>query len=173
MENKPQIINASRGTQLWAFNHFRSSVLGKLLDDLVDMEEEGLDDELCKKVRISLDHFVNATTAIPKGGILSGGPISKDAGEFAEIYKTWNDVSGKSAESIAQRRKALGRLRKKRQKIANKISKMQFEIQNNLDHKLLMASYNGLEELISFVPSVFKNLSSALSDFLKRKGKPD
>lgn len=160
-------VNSTYGSQLWSYNHFRINILSSLLNDLIDLENEGLEEDICKVVRKSLEYYINASTNIPEGGFLSGGPLYLEIESFADTYRQWNDVKGKEPEVIKQRVKIIRILRKKRQKITNKIRRLQFEIENNLDQKILADSYNAIGEIINLVPNIFRNLGSSYKDYLK------
>ena len=172
-ENKEtsRVVDNTRGSHLWSYNHYRSRILTSLLNDLIELENEGLDEENCKMVRRSLEYFVNASTSVPKGGFLSGGPLYKEIESFAATYKEWNDVNGRDEFNIQMRRKKVRELRKNRQRISNKIRKLQYELENNLDQKVLHDSYNAIGDIIKLVPGIFKNLSSSYNDYLKKGGK--
>ena len=58
---------ADRGTALWGVNRFRSDALGSFLDDLVALEEFGLEENLCRAVRAALARITNAAIALLDG----------------------------------------------------------------------------------------------------------
>lgn len=163
-------VDNTRGSHLWDYNHYRTSILTSLLNDLTDLEKKGLDEDKCKIVRKSLDYFINASTSVPKGGILSGKPLFKEIEKFAETYKKWNDINGNNTEDISKRTMLVRKLRKNRQDITNKCRKLQYELDNNLDQKILTDSYSAIGYLIKIVPGLFKNLTSSYNDYLKRGG---
>lgn len=163
-------VDNAQGSHLWAYNHFRTNVLTSLLNDLIDLENEGLDENYCKEVRRSLEYFINASTNIPKGGFLSGGPLYLEIDSFAKTYKEWNDVNGQDPDYIKKRRALIKSLRKKRQTISNKVRRLQYELENNLDQKILTDTYNVIDDLIKLVPNLFKNLTSSYKDYLKATG---
>ncbi len=161
-------VNNTQGSFLWQYNHFRTDILTSLLNDLMDLENDGMDENICQGVQKSLGYFVNASTAVPKGGFLSGGPLYKEIEEFQITYVGWNNINGRSPELSKQRRQMLSLLRQKRQRISNKVRKLQFELQNNLDQKILADCYNAVGELIKLVPGMFKNLASSYGDYQKQ-----
>lgn len=122
-------------------------------------------------MRKSLDFLINAATSVPEGGLFSGKALYKEIEDFHKTYSEWNNVNGRKPEFVIQRRKLLIQLRRKRQNISNKVRLLQYELENNLDQKLLIDSYTAIGEVIKLVPSIFKNLSSSYSDYLKRGGK--
>ena len=81
-------INNTKGSHLWAYNHFRTGILTGLLNDLIDLEQDGLDDTLCSQ----LEYFANASTQVPSSGSLSGKPLYKVIESFNETYFQWNEV---------------------------------------------------------------------------------
>ncbi len=167
--NGSRAVDNTRGSPLWAFNYFRSQVLTHLLNDLVDCEAAGFSPEYCDKIARSLEYFVNATTDIPSGGLVTGS-IYPTVDRFAVLYREWNDIHGRPERAIEDRRYKLHELRQQRQKISNKARSLQYEIENNLDRQLLNKSYEALGDLITLVPQTFKNLTEAITEFLKRGG---
>lgn len=163
----PAEFSAERGTPLYAYNYFRSNVMTALLNDLIELENQGLDEEHCKVVRQSLGHFVNATTEIPRGGFLTGA-LSSEVEEFEELYKKWNDVQGRDPGAVEERRKLLKRLRRARQNITDRIRDLQVEIFLGLDRAILVATYRALADLIQAAPAIFRNLGQALVEYNKR-----
>lgn len=161
-------LNSKRGSHLWSFNHFRSIVLTRLLDDLYNLEESGIKDEYCRKITDALNYFGNAATEIPSAPFL--GPIYKDIEDFTELYQKWNDVSGRGAEQVQQRRNLRLKLKAQRHRITNKTRKLQVAIDEKLDTKLLEASYQALGGLITAVPDLFSGLGKALTEYAKRGG---
>lgn len=162
-------IDNRRGSKLWAFNHFRSPILTSLLNDLVDLEKDGLEDQYCNKVRTWLDYFTNYSTEFPRGGFMTG-PIYKEIDQFTKIYRQWNEIKGSTEEAIRERRQALVKLRKQRQNITDKARRLQFELENELDQKLLADTYRAIGELIQLVPNLFQNLANAYGEYRKRGG---
>jgi hypothetical protein len=166
----PRNVDNTRGSKLWSFNYFRSSILTSLLNDLYDLETKGLDDEICKKIRTSLEHFSNAATDIPRGGFLTG-PIYKDIEEFTQLYADWNEIKGEDEVSQRQREKTRLKLKQQRQVITDKARQLQYELDNNLDQKLLTAGYSAIGDLTTLVPDLLNNLTQSFNEFVKRGGK--
>ena len=162
-------IDNTRGSKLWAFNHFRSPILTSLLNDLVDLEREGLEDRYCNRVGTWLEYFTNYSTEFPRGGFMTG-PIFKEIEQFTKLYRQWNEIKGSTAEAIRERRQALIKLRKQRQNITDKSRRLQFELDKELDQKLLAESYRAIGELIQLVPNLFQNLANAYDEYRKRGG---
>lgn len=162
-------LNSKRGSHLWSFNHFRSIVLTRLLDDLYNLEESGLKDEHCQKITDALNYFGNAATDIPSAGPFLG-PLYKDIEDFTELYRKWNDVKGKDADAVAERRALRLKLKAQRHRITNKARKLQAAIDEKMDTKLLQAGYQALSGLITAVPDLFSGLGKALTEYAKRGG---
>ncbi len=167
INSAPPEFTAERGSSLFAYNFYKSNVMTALLNDLIELENDGLEESYCRTVRQSLGQFVNATTEVPKGGFLTGA-LSTEVEEFEELYKRWNDIQGRTETAIAERRKLLKKLRHSRQAITNKIRNLQVEMFLGLDRAILVATYRALADLIEAAPSVFKNLSVALVEYNKR-----
>lgn len=163
----PLEFSAERGTPLFAYNFYKSNVMTALLNDLIILENEGLDDAYCRIVQQTLGQFVNATTEVPKGGFLTGA-LSRDVEEFEELYKKWNDVLGLDEEAIKERRNILKKLRKARQDITDKVRTLQVEMFLGLDRSILIATYEALGDLIRTAPTIFKSLAATLAEYHKR-----
>jgi hypothetical protein len=163
-------VDNTQGSHLWSFNHYRINILTSLLNDIIDLENDGLEEDTCKIVRKSLDYFINASTNVPVGGFLSGKALYEEIESFANTYKEWNGIEGKTPEFVDQRRQIVKQLRRKRQGITNKVRRLQYELENHLDQKLLADSYTAIGEVIKLVPNVFNNLASSYGDYLKRSG---
>ncbi len=168
---KSRAVDNTRGSNLWSFNHFRTSILTGLLNDIIDLENQGLEEDHCNIIRKSLEYFVNAATNVPEGGLFSGKALYLNIEYFLNTYKSWNDIEGNKPENLIKRRKIVSKLRERRQDITNKSRRLQYELENNLDQKLLSDSYTAIGEIIKLVPNIFKNLSTSYSDYLKRGGK--
>lgn len=159
-------ISVEKGSVLWSVNRFRSDALGSLLDDLVVLEDYGLNETLCKKVRMALARITNAATELPDNAWWKR-QIWKELQSFETIYEQWNNIDGEGEEKRKARKEKLRQLRKKRNKIATKIRKNQFIIQNELDLKLVRDGYEALGDLSRALPDLFKNLAAAVGRFVK------
>jgi len=163
-------VNNRGGSPLWAYNHFRTRILTCLLNDLVTLEKTGLADRYCDMLSTSLEYFINASTEIPSGGFLTGS-ISKEIEKFAELYKKWNDIKGTDEKDSYDRHLVLNQLRDQRQKITNVARRIQVEIEQKMDVKLLFDTYEAIGDLLKLVPNLFSSLAGAFTDYLKRGGK--
>ena len=156
-------VNAVRGTNIWAINRFREDALVQLLNDLVDNERKGLG-ENCLHVQEALAKVVNAATKIPDGAWWQG-TIWGELQEFEKLYIKWNGHEGESADAAAHRRAALRKLRSRRNKIARKVRRNQFVLQNKLDLALVKDMYDAMGSLVTSLPEMFKNLATAVARF--------
>lgn len=164
-----RIHDASRGTLTYAFNQFRGNMITSLLNDLITLENEGLDEDTCIIVQKSLGYFVNATTNVPSGGIFTGA-ISSVAQKFEETYEEWNGINGVGDEKVKERRRLLVKLRRISQKITDRARKLQYELSNDLDVLVLKSGYEAIAELIKMAPSLFQNLAKQYDSFEKKGG---
>ena len=169
-QDQSRAVDNTRGSMLWSFNYFRKNILTNLLNDLYNLESTGLEDEICNKIQASLEYFGNAATEIPKGGLMTG-PIYKDIEKFTNLYADWNKIKGKDEKSKEKRKEAHIKLKKQRQIITNKARKLQYELDNNLDQKVLEAGYSAISDLITLVPDLLNNLTQSINEFAKRGGK--
>ena len=160
----PANFSAARGTPLWEYNHFRVFVLTALLNDLIDLENSGVQEHLCSLIRKALGHFVNSTTCVPTGGFLIGSLLT-EAQNFEELYRNWNGVAGTDDSAKSERRKILSKLRKSRQKITDKVRSLQIEFHNNLDVVVLTATYSAVSEIVTIAPNLFRNLAETYKNY--------
>ena len=167
--DQPRTVDNTRGSMLWSFNYFRKNILTNLLDDLYDLEDTGLEDDICRKIQDFLEYFGNAATDIPEGGFMTG-PIYKDIEKFTNLYVNWNEIKGEAEDSRKKRMSARMKLKGQRQIITNKARRLQFELDNNLDQKLLEAGYRALGDLTTLVPDLLNNLTQSFNEFVKRGG---
>ncbi len=163
-------VDARRGSPLWAYNHYRMLILTRLLDDLVDLEQTGLEDRPCQLISSSLEYFVNVSTEVSGGGFLTGN-LYRHTKKFSELYKDWNDIKGRDEKAAYERRLLLEKLRNQRQKITDTAASLQYEIEHSLDRKILEDTYGAIGGLITLVPDLFKGLAAAFGDYIKRGGR--
>lgn len=168
-QDQPRTVDNTRGSTLWHFNYFRQRILTKLLDDLYDLESTGMDDNICHRIQTFLEYFSNAATDIPDGGFMTG-PIYKDIEKFTNLFIDWNKIKGGDEESQRKRRSARLKLKEQRQVITNKARRLQYELDNNLDQKLLEAGYRAIGDLTTLVPDLLNNLTRSFNEFVKRGG---
>ncbi len=168
-QGQPRTVDNTRGSTLWSFNYFRQSILTTLLDDLYDLESTGLDDKICNKIQSFLEYFGDAATDIPEGGFMTG-PIYKDVEKFTNLYVNWNKIKGDDGECRQKRKSARMKLKEQRQVITNKARRLQYELDNNLDQKLLEAGYRAIGDLTTLVPDLLNNLTQSFNEFVKRGG---
>ena len=157
-----QTIDNSRGTPLWSVNRLRSDLLVGFLDDLLVQESVGLADDHCRQVKIALGQMTNAAAAMPDHSFWRG-PIWKDLEKFEDIYAEWNSHQGPDPVVIQARRRALRKLRGRRHKLAHRVRRSQFVLQNELDLKLVSDLYAAMGSLSKALPEVFVNVSRILA----------
>ena len=169
-QDHPRDVDNTRGSTLWSFNYFRENILTNLLNDIYDLKSTGLEDDICKKIQDFLEYFGNAATDIPEGGFMTG-PIYKDIEKFTNLYDDWNSIKGEDENNKKKHRAVRLKLKKQRQTITNKARKIQYELDNNLDQKLLEAGYRAVGDLATLVPDLLNNLTQSFNEFVKRGGK--
>jgi hypothetical protein len=161
-------VNANRGSVLWTLNHFRTDGLSRLLDDLIDLEKDGLAPEQCDQVRRALEKIASKAAAIPDGSFWRG-TIYKEFEGFSEVYVQWNSHAGSSPEVITRRREELKRLRSCRHRIAKRVRVNQYILQNELDLMLVDAMYMSLKDITLALPEIFTHLAEAITRYESRK----
>lgn len=160
-------INKTVGSPLWAFDRFRESALSKLLDDLLNVEDKGFNEDQCKKVRMTLERILNLCSAIPDKSFFRKS-IYGQLSDFKKIYINWNDINGDDKKSILKRKKSYEKLRGKRRQLATTIRKNAYILMNEIDLKLMKSLYEAFGDLVEAFPAIFKNLSKAVSTFFKK-----
>ena len=98
------------------------------------------------------------------------GPVYKDIEKFTNFYVNWNNIKGEDDESRQKRRSARLKLKGQRQVITNKARRLQYELDNNLDQRLLEAGYGAIGDLTTLVPDLLNNLTRSFNEFVKRGG---
>jgi len=163
-------IDASRGSLLWSFNTFRSTVLSNLLDDLMIREKIGLTSEQCEQVKFALGKVINAATGFPDGGFLNKA-VWKEIEKMSVLYEKWNEIEGDGEKALHQRTKLLKKLRYQRHKIARRIRKNQYIISQELDLKVVESLYTAMGDLAKMLPDIFVNLAKAIKKYTAVMGK--
>jgi hypothetical protein len=157
----PQAV--ARGKEILApLEAIRKHTLLSLLDDLADLEQDGLSPEDCARVKRAIERVANAASEIPDGSMFRG-TILHEVETFADVYRRWNGHEGRSPKNVDGRRSALKKLRKARQQIARRIHINQHILQHELDLKLIDATYEAFRDLVKSGPSLFKNLARTLA----------
>lgn len=168
MTTQVQPADTSTGTAIWAFNRFRQDALSQFLKDILALEKTGIEEHECKKIRDSLSKISVDASSIPDGTYFSKA-IYCEIDDFREAYTKWNDVNGEDEKSIKDRNKAFELLKKKRHKISRKTRKHQHVLANDLDLKVVDNMYDSFNSLVSMLPNVFNNLSSAVGRYQSKK----
>lgn len=161
------LLDASRGSALWAFNQFRTDALTQLLNDLTALEQVGLKIDQCDRVKRTLAELTNIATAIPDGSYFRSA-IWKEFEHFSDIYAQWNSHEGGDPAFIKRRQTELRRLRARRHKIANRIRRNQHILQNDLDLKMVSDMYRALGSLTKALPEIFLSLAKSVERFADR-----
>ncbi|MCR9010693.1 hypothetical protein [Gabonibacter chumensis] len=165
----PYPVDSSRGTSLWKINYYRSKILTALLDDFVEMESVGIDDVSFVEIRHSLECFINAMTEVPNT-LLSGKPLYEMIEEFLDECQKWSEIKGKDQNDILRRRIVLRKLRKVRQRISNKMRKVQYQLETNTDMQLLSDAYRAMGGIMNLLPDTFRHVGKAVKKYLKVNG---
>jgi hypothetical protein len=170
LQAKP-IVDARRGTALWALNQLRSDALPRLMEDLLIQEPVGLQPDQCNKVENALRRVWIHAGDIPDKIPFLPVSIQNDMEQFLKAYVNWNDPKGTESHSIQKRKKALREMIKRRHAMATRLRKRQHILSNNLDLKVVDGMYEGLSDLPKSLPDIFRNLSKAINNYEKKKKK--
>ena len=166
--NENTVLDASRGTVVWGANWFRQDALSRLLDDLLEQEKTGYPQETCDKVSEAIEKIANAASGLPDNSWWRKSVLGELEG-FLKIYIKWNNHEGEEQEKIEGRKKELKNLRAKRNKLATRIRKNQYIIQNDLDLGVIDSMYEALSGLVKSSPEIFKLLAKALKRYIDGK----
>ena len=107
------------------------------------------------KSKIALGEIVNVASSIPDGSWFRGS-IWKELQDFADIYHNWNSHYGNDPAIVQRRQEELRNLRAKRNRIARRIRKNQFVLQNELDLQLVEDMYAAFGKLAHSLPWCFR-----------------
>ena len=162
----PCLVNNRRGTPLWKINYYRSKILTALLDDFVEMESVGIDAGSFAEIRRSLEYYINAITEVPNT-LLSGKPLYEMVEDFLDLCQEWSEVKGTGRDSVMQRRAVIRKLRKVRQRISDKMRKLQYQLENNTDMQLLSDAYRAMGGIMNLLPDTFRHVGKAVKRYLK------
>jgi hypothetical protein len=160
------LIDASRGTVLWAINQFRSAALGALVADLSALEERGLHRKECDKVQDGLSDVVAVAATVPTGTYWQGS-VYEEFERFQRAYFHWNDHE-KSDDGPARRRAALAALRNRRKAISRRIALHQVLLLSHLKLETVKEMYKPLQRIASDMPELFPKLRTATGRFTAR-----
>jgi hypothetical protein len=158
-------LDCSRGTVVWGFNWFRTDALTQFLNDLLELENRGMEEEHCDLVQGAIGRIVNVATAIPDGSWLRRS-VWSELQVFEQLYIEWNHHAG--PDSHHHRRHTLRHMRRRRNRIATRVRKNQFILSNELDLKLVEDMHGALGNLTTSLPELFKNLAAAVGRFASR-----
>ncbi len=160
-------LDARRGTGIWGLNQLRHDGLVQFMSDLLELEEKGLDPAQCEIVRKSLENISIQSSAIPDDFLIRSS-IMDAFDKFKEAYLEWNKIDGIDEKAMKNRRRALDRMKKRRQKLASVVRKNQFILSEALDLKLIEDMYQALGAIPNALPDLFTNLRKAISRFEKK-----
>ena len=138
---------------------------------MVDLETRGLEPAECANVKRALSKIANHAAAIPDGSFWHGS-ISNEFETFLSLYAQWNSHDGRPDAAAFLRQDTLRELRLARNRIATKIRKNQFILQNELDLALVEGMYTALRELVTTLPSIFRTLAVSVARYDDRKLSP-
>ena len=150
-----------RGTAIWALNRYREDALTSLMDDLIELEADGLPDGECQLVRRALERGANEAAGIPDGRFKT---ILAAFERLVSDYDEWN----RNPATADDRRRRLRRLRKTRHLLANRIRKNAHVLEGKLDLEIVDAQYAALDRLIRALPEKLPRLAKAVGRFAKR-----
>jgi hypothetical protein len=166
MAKKPK-TGLQRRTTGYAINFFRSDILVNLQLDLKRLERNGVDEEVCTKIRELLSALVSAASAEPKGSFW-GRAVHEVLRDYEQVYKRWNDVKGEDPNAIAARDRLLSDLQDIRHKISNVCRQNAHSLSEAHDLELINAINEALTDAIKTVPGTFSALAKSADRFAAR-----
>jgi hypothetical protein len=162
------VNDARRGGLVWSLNSFRSDALVQFLDDLLALENGGLQRDECDLVRGALERIVNAASAVPDGSLWRDS-ILAELERFTEIYEKWNEREGVHEEAVAHRRAQLKGLRRSRRRLAHRVASRQQSLSTEIDAQLMERMFDAFRRLVRDSPQAFPSLGGAVRRYDKRK----
>lgn len=154
------MLNARRGTVLWAIDHFRNNGLQALINDLRSLEDRGLNPSECNAVQDALAEVVAVAAEVPQGTYWQSS-IYGEFERFLAAYIMWN---GHKPEGAVQRRAELGRIRIRKQAIARRVRAHKHHLAS-LDRDLVVRMYRALERIPKQMPPLFPKVAAAAGRF--------
>jgi hypothetical protein len=135
--------------------------------DLKRLEQTGITEDVCKKIRELLSALVTAASAEPKGSFWQPA-VHKVFRDYEHIYKEWNDVRGSDESAISRRDALLSELQDIRHKIANVCRQNSHSLSEAYDLQLVDTINEALRDTISVVPGTFTALAKSAARFAAR-----
>jgi len=158
---------AVQGTSIWGFNKFKQDALVKLMLDLHQLEYDGLNDEQNQIITDALEKISISLSEIPDD-FLFRSSIMSAFDKFKDEYIAWTEVKGSDWEALRKRREIMEKMKKRRHKLAAITRKNQYILSENLDLKLIENIYEALGSIPNALPDLFRNLGSAVNNFLQK-----
>lgn len=156
--------DGSRGTETWKLRYFRYQGINALLNDLEEMEQDGLDDEECALIRTVLGRICNYMSGLD-GTAEWEVPLHKDMEVLRDHYVTWNNQ-----DRPENRREALNVLRNQRNQLSGKIAQTEgLLLQEDLD-EMIDDIFEALGSVAATYPKKFPNVGRAASTYRRRAG---
>jgi hypothetical protein len=159
---------AERGTALWAFKRVKEDALPALMDDLLEVQAEGIHNDQCHQIETALGKMVNMATDIPDGSLFRAA-IWEVMQKFEKTYSSWNKPKEATPEAARHRRQELEKLRKLRNKLTKKCRNHGHIISQKLDLRLVEEVYEALGNVVASGPELFRELAGAVARFNTRK----
>ena len=157
------MLDARRGTVLWAINHFRKEALHAFVADLHALEDRGLSEKECKRVQDALASVIEVAAAVPAGSYWEQS-VYEALERFQEVYVMWNTHPQEASHG---RRADLAKLRRRKKAISTRIADHQHVLVGLLKVGLVVQMYEALAQIAADMPQLFPKLAKAVERFRK------
>jgi len=166
MSTKPK-TGLRRGSTGYAINFFRSDILVNLQRDLRRLEDAGIDEPTCERIRGLLSALVGAA-ATNKNASFWGTAVYDVLQEYEWTYRRWNDVKGSDVIAVQTRAELLSDLRNIRDKISKACRNSSRSLSEASDLDLIAAVSNALAGVTKNHSAEFSALKKSADRFSRR-----
>jgi hypothetical protein len=155
-----------RGTLGWKINYFRTSTMTALLSDLSSYEDEGIEEQECRQIKIALENAANVFSGLDRGAFWER-PLHEDLELIRDIYDSWNDCrAGRVGAEL--RKLTLREFRDKRQELSRRVNDSQALLFNESDDELIDQMFDSFRELSARFPGRFIKIARNIETFQRR-----
>ncbi|MFW5804346.1 MAG: hypothetical protein ACOCWG_03840 [bacterium] len=167
-----------KGTAAYSVKRYKEVTLTRLLQDLSRLDNKGLEDEVCNKIKNALNEAATLASSIPKESLFCVD-FWQELSSFRDDYLVWNGISDNDNNPVSLRKQALKNLVVRRRKmwlpfrdkvkpIKNKDKKdKQLDLLSKLDKQLMDDMHFAFKDVIENHPDLFPSLRKEIIRFEK------
>jgi hypothetical protein len=148
---------AHRGTIIWRLNRFRQYLLLELVEDLKQLETDGLTDTECNHVKECLRQIIDECKRRHDKGVVEIA-LTKNLEQFRDIYIQWNGPRGSDPQAIKERQSFRKKIAEARRELSEDIRGRQLVLAGVIDDSFCDELWNRLEKICQAYPGEFSRL---------------